>query len=57
VRIEDVRTDGDEALVTGTVQGGADRLHLRRVPGPAIPVTACGGKPISTGHWTIEQAG
>jgi len=57
VRIENVRTDGDETLVTATVQGGPGRLHLHRVPGPEIPVTACGGKPISTGRWAVERAG
>jgi hypothetical protein len=57
VRIESVQTDGDEAVVTGVVQGGADRLLLRRVPGPAIPVTACGGKPIATGRWTVRRGG
>ncbi len=54
VRIEAVRSEGDDAVVDGIVQGAADRLRLRRVSGPVIPVTACGGKPIGTGHWVVE---
>lgn len=56
VRIGLVTTDGDESIVTAVVQGAAERALLRRVPGPAIPVTACGGKPITTGHWLVRRA-
>lgn len=54
VRIDTVTADGDDALVQATVQGSRDRVLVRRVPGSGIPVTACGDKPIDTGHWVVR---
>lgn len=54
VRIVSEHSDGDNALVEGTVQGTADRVTVRRLAGPTIAVTACGGKPIHTGRWVVS---
>lgn len=56
VRIGAVESDGDEALVQAVVQGAADRVLVRRISGPEIRETVCGGKPISTGHWVVQRA-
>ncbi len=54
VRIVSEQSDGNNALVEGTVQGTADRVNVRRLAGPTIAVTACGGKPIRTGRWVVS---
>ncbi len=53
--VRDVTTtrDGDVHEVTATVDGTAARLRLRHEPGPTLTATACGGKPIATGRWTV----
>jgi hypothetical protein len=55
VRIGDVHSDGDEAVVRAVVQGTADRVLVRRITGPDILETVCGGKPISTGRWVVQR--
>jgi len=55
VRIGDVHSGGDEAVVQAVVQGTADRVLVRRITGPDIRETVCGGKPISTGRWVVQR--
>jgi hypothetical protein len=55
VRIGDEQSDGDEAVVQAVVQGTADRVLVRRITGPDIRETVCGGKPISTGRWVVQR--
>lgn len=55
VRIGEVQSDGDEAIVHALVQGAPARVLVRRVTGPDILQTVCGGKPIRTGRWVVQR--
>lgn len=44
------QVDGD-VEVDALVQGAHQIRRVRRIPGPVITETACGGKPIRTGEW------
>lgn len=46
----------DTILVTAIVQGADAVVRVRYEPGAQIAETLCGGKPIDTGRWAIEDA-
>ncbi|MEO7125459.1 MAG: sucrase ferredoxin [Nakamurella sp.] len=46
----------DSTLVTAIVQGTGARVQVRYEPGAQIAETLCGGKPINTGRWVVEDA-
>jgi hypothetical protein len=53
VHIIDVDVDRDLYRVTARVDGRTETTRMRHVPGATIGATACGGKPIATGRWTV----